>query len=75
MEPQAFGPLIGRRGSSEVYRAFDTRRHRVVALKRLVIAGGAAAEFLARFRHEVADAARLCAPHIVSIYDYGDIDG
>jgi serine/threonine-protein kinase len=80
VEPELFGPyrldeLIGRGGMGEVYRAFDTRRDRVVALKRLPIVLGADEECLARFRHEVAVAARLQALNIVPIHDYGDIAG
>lgn len=59
----------------EVYRAFDTRRDRMVALKRLPTALSADAEFVARFRREASLAARLQAPHIVPIHDFGDIDG
>jgi serine/threonine protein kinase len=80
VEPELFGPyrldeLIGRGGMGEVYRAFDTRLDRVVALKRLPVALGADVEFVARFHREVAVAARSQAPHIVPIHDYGDIDG
>jgi serine/threonine protein kinase/pimeloyl-ACP methyl ester carboxylesterase len=59
----------------EVYRAFDTKRKRAVALKRLPAVEGADAEFVARFRREAAIAARLQSPHVVPIHDYGDIDG
>jgi serine/threonine-protein kinase len=74
VEPELFGPyrldgLIGRGGMGEVYRAFDTRRDRVVALKRLPVGLGADAQFVARFRREAATAARLQAPHIVPIRD------
>ena len=80
LEAEMFGPyrldeLIGRGGMGEVYRAFDTKRKRAVALKRLPAAQGADAEFVARFRREAAIAARLRAPHVVPIHDYGDIDG
>ncbi len=80
VEPELFGPyrlyeVIGRGGMGEVYRAFDTRRDRVVALQRLPIVLGADAGFLARFRQDLAIAARLQVPHVVPIHDYGDIDG
>jgi serine/threonine protein kinase/pimeloyl-ACP methyl ester carboxylesterase len=80
LEAELFGPyrldeLIGRGGMGEVFRAFDTKRDRAVALKRLPAALGADAEFVARFRREAAIAARLRAPHVVPIHDYGDIDG
>lgn len=80
VEPELFGPyrleeLIGRGGMGEVYRAFDARRDRMVALKRLPTALSADAEFVARFRREASLAARLPAPHIVPIHDFGEIDG
>jgi serine/threonine protein kinase/pimeloyl-ACP methyl ester carboxylesterase len=80
VEAELFGPyrldeLIGKGGMGEVFRAYDIRRDRAVALKRLPLALGADAEFVARFRREAAAAARLQAPHIVPIHDYGDIDG
>jgi serine/threonine protein kinase len=80
VEAELFGPyrldeLIGRGGMGEVFRAYDTRRDRTIALKRLPLALGADAEFVARFRREAAAAARLQAPHIVPIHDYGEING
>jgi serine/threonine protein kinase, bacterial len=76
---ERFGPyrldeLIGRGGMGEVYRAFDTVKERVVAVKRLPAELAADAEFKARFRHEVALAAQLAEPHIIPIHDYGEID-
>ncbi|HET9257767.1 MAG TPA: serine/threonine-protein kinase, partial [Pseudonocardiaceae bacterium] len=80
LEAELFGPyrldeLIGRGGMGEVFRAFDTKRDRAVALKLLPAALSADVEFVARFRREAALAARLQAPHVVPIHDYGDIDG
>jgi serine/threonine protein kinase len=76
---QLFGPyrleeLIGRGGMGEVYRAYDTRRDRVVALKILPTAL-AEPHFEARFRQESQLVARLSAPHIIPIHDFGEIDG
>ncbi|MGD9528747.1 protein kinase domain-containing protein [Pseudonocardia sp.] len=75
-----FGPyrlldLIGRGGMGEVYRAFDTVRHRVVALKRLPSALAGDDVFQARFRRESELAARLREAHVVPIHDFGEIDG
>ena len=75
-----FGPyrleaLIGRGGMGEVYRAVDTSRDRVVALRRLSPHLAGDLEFQARFRRESRLAARLREPHIIPIHDFGEIDG
>lgn len=67
--------LLGRGGMGEVYRAYDTRRDREVALKLLPEAVGNDPEYQSRFRRESHAVARLREPHIVPIHDYGDIDG
>ena len=67
--------LLGRGGMGEVYQAFDTVRHRVVAIKRLPPALAADPGFEARFRAESALVARLREPHIIPIHDFGEIDG
>ena len=79
-QKQLFGPyrleeLIGRGGMGEVYRAYDTRRDRIVALKILPSSMADAPEFSARFRREAQLVARLSAPHIIPIHDFGEIDG
>ena len=80
MEAEVFGPyrldeLIGRGGMGEVFRAYDTRRNRVVALKRLPRQLATDNEYRARFQRESALVARLTEPHIIPIHDYGEIDG
>jgi serine/threonine protein kinase, bacterial len=75
-----FGPyrleeLIGRGGMGEVFRAYDTSKRRIVALKRLPAALANDPQFQARFRREAEVAARLREPHIVPIHDFGEIDG
>lgn len=77
---EQFGPyrldsLLGRGGMGEVYRALDTSRDRVVALKRLPASLANDPEFQARFREESNLAARLNEPHIIPIHDFGEIDG
>ncbi|GAA1872253.1 hypothetical protein GCM10009836_61430 [Pseudonocardia ailaonensis] len=77
---EEFGPyrldeLVGRGGMGEVWRAWDTRRRRTVALKRLGAEHSGNREFEARFRRECELAARLAAPHVIPIHDYGEIDG
>ncbi|WP_232667631.1 serine/threonine-protein kinase [Pseudonocardia sp. TRM90224] len=75
-----FGPyrldgLVGRGGMGEVYRAFDTRKSRTVALKLLAPHLADDAGFQDRFRRESELAARLREPHVIPIHDYGSIDG
>lgn len=75
-----FGPyelrsLIGAGGMGEVYRAYDTRRGRMVALKLLRPELAADAGFQQRFRRESQLAARLQEPHVIPVHDFGEIDG
>lgn len=75
-----FGPyelrsVIGIGGMGEVYRAYDTRRERMVALKVLRTDVAADPSFQARFRRESRIAARLHDPHVIPVHDYGDIGG
>ncbi|MCP4359141.1 MAG: SUMF1/EgtB/PvdO family nonheme iron enzyme [Chloroflexi bacterium] len=66
---------IGRGGFATVYEAHDTRLSRQVALK--IIKGDFAEEpdFIRRFEQEAHTAASLHHPNIVTIYDFGSIDG
>src|SRR6476661_769828 len=75
-----FGPyelqtLIGVGGMGEVYRAYDTVRDRMVAVKVLRAEMAADESYQARFRRESRMAARLQEPHVVPVHDFGDIDG
>ncbi len=67
--------VLGVGGMGEVWRARDTRRDRLVALKLLPENLNRDAEFAGRFRRESHVAARLREPHVVPIHDYGEIDG
>ena len=67
--------LFGRGGMGEVWRAHDTVTDRVVAIKVLPANLSEDEEFQRRFRREAHAAARLDTPHVVPIYDYGEIDG
>ncbi|WP_102144608.1 serine/threonine-protein kinase [Mycobacterium hubeiense] len=75
-----FGPyelrsLIGVGGMGEVYRAYDTVRDRMVAVKLLRTEMAADPAFQERFRRESRIAARLQEPHVIPVHDFGDIDG
>jgi serine/threonine-protein kinase len=75
-----FGPyelqeLIGIGGMGEVYRAYDTVRERMVALKLLRTDVAADPSYQDRFRRESRIAARLQEPHVIPVHDFGEIDG
>jgi len=66
---------IGRGGMGEVYRAYDARLRRNVAIK--TVASGALADpaMRDRFDREARAVAALSHPNILAIYDVGDYDG
>ena len=66
---------LGQGGMGEVWRAHDTEIDRTVAIKMLLPHFAADPKFEQRFRREARAAARLEDPHIVPIYDVGEIDG
>jgi serine/threonine protein kinase len=67
--------VIGKGGMGTVYRAHDTVIGRDVAVKVLPIELGEEPGYRERFRREAHTAARLSEPHIISIFDTGEIDG
>src|ERR1700756_2366836 len=67
--------LLGRGGMGEVWRTYDTVTDRIVAIKLLPANLSEDEDFQRRFRREAHAAARLDSPHVVPIYDYGEIDG
>ena len=67
--------LIGRGGMGEVYRAYDTKTDRIVALKVLPPHMAEDETFQQRFRRESQAAAGLNDPHVVPIHGFGEIDG
>ncbi|MFN0120642.1 MAG: protein kinase domain-containing protein [Blastocatellia bacterium] len=67
--------LLGAGGMGEVYRAFDTRLEREVAVKVLSPALAANPEAIRRFQREARAVAALSHPGILSIHDFGDDHG
>jgi TolB-like protein len=77
---QTLGPYrvqdkLGAGGMGEVYRAYDPRLEREVALKVLPASSFADAAARARLLREARSAAGLNHPNICTIYDVGEADG
>ena len=66
---------IGRGGMAVVYRAFDPRLNRPVALKLLAPEMAGDTAFRQRFMREMRAAASVDHPHIVPVFDAGGADG
>jgi len=70
---------LGRGGMGLVYKAYDLKLERYVALKLIrldnVLDGQEAAERVSRFRREAKATARLNHPNIVSLHDFDEIEG
>lgn len=80
MEGTPFGryqlvEVLGRGGMGEVWRAFDTITERTVAVKVLPAHLAGDEGFQKRFLREAKAAASLNEPHVVPIYDFGEVDG
>ncbi len=78
--PRLFGPYelldeVGRGGMGIVYRARHAALNREVAIKVLPSPALAEPARLARFQIEARASARLRHPHIVTLHDFGEIDG
>jgi adenylate cyclase len=63
--------LLGRGGMGEVYRAFDTKLDRAVAIKVLATSDVDRRFLVERFVREARAASSLNHPHIVTIHDAG----
>jgi formylglycine-generating enzyme required for sulfatase activity/serine/threonine protein kinase len=66
---------IGEGGMALVYRAYDSRLKRDVAIKVIHASNAQQERFFKRFEREARAMAVLSHPGIVQIYDVGDFDG
>jgi serine/threonine protein kinase/DNA-binding response OmpR family regulator len=65
---------LGKGGMGEVFHARDLRLHREVAIK--VISPERTSDMLRKqFAHEARSLAAVRSPHVVAIYEYGEIPG
>ena len=65
----------GRGGQAEVFRCLDTRLHRKVALKVCTAPDGTNRKlYLDRFEHELRLTSRVHHPHVLQVYDCGELD-
>lgn len=62
-------------GMADVYRARDTVTGKIVAIKILKPANAADDEIKARFLEEARTAAPLDHPHVINVFDFGEVDG
>jgi serine/threonine-protein kinase len=67
--------VLGEGGMAVVYKAYEPRLDRVVALKVMHRDDDTDATYLARFRREARAAARMQHPNIVTVYAAGEQDG
>jgi serine/threonine-protein kinase len=67
--------VLGQGGMGIVYKARQCALDRLVAVKMLLAGPFAAPQELGRFRRETAAMACLRHPHIVQVYEAGDVEG
>src|ERR671914_2857442 len=66
---------LGAGGMGAVYKAYDTKLHRVIALKLLKPEYISQQDRRRRFFQEARAASALNHPHILTVYDVGEEDG
>ncbi len=66
---------IARGGMGIVYKAYDPRLRRNVALKVLIAGEGASEDSIRRFLREARAAGQLKNPHVVSVHEVGEESG
>ena len=69
------GELLGAGGMGTVYRAYDPRLQRQVAIKVLAAGFGDDPDRLRRFEQEALAVARLAHPNILAVHDIGTFEG
>ena len=69
------GELLGSGGKGAVYRAYDPRLQRHVAIKVLGAGFGSDPDRLRRFEQEALAVARLAHPNILAVHDIGTFEG
>ncbi|MEW5956730.1 MAG: serine/threonine-protein kinase, partial [Chloroflexota bacterium] len=67
--------LLGQGGMARVYRGFDERLQRKVAIKVIDAPFRGDADYISRFEREARAIAQLKHPHIVGVYRYGEAEG
>jgi predicted ATPase/serine/threonine protein kinase len=67
--------LLGAGGMGEVYRGFDPRLQRDVAIKVIARRIGSGADVIERFEGEARAASSLNHPNIVTVHDFGEHEG
>jgi WD40 repeat protein/tRNA A-37 threonylcarbamoyl transferase component Bud32 len=66
---------LGRGGMGVVYKARQLKPNRIVALKMISAEAAAGPRELERFRREADAVAQLQHPHIVQVYEVGEVEG